>query len=43
MYLNVALKDSGTGAGNIETTLVIMKGLRLIFHAIIVTSQNKCL
>jgi len=30
MYLNVVLKDSGTGAGNIETTLVIVKGLCLI-------------
>ena len=32
MYLNVALEDSGTGASNIETTVVIVKGLRLIIH-----------
>jgi hypothetical protein len=34
MYLNMALKDSETGAGNIETTLVIVKGLQLFIHII---------
>jgi hypothetical protein len=34
MYLNMTLKDSGTGAGNIETSLVIVKGLRIIIHVI---------